>query len=162
MARLVLLLALLLAWPPAARALCLGPVCSCGVSAGTLNFGSHNPLSGNPTDSTATVSVQCGGVAGLLIPYEVALSAGGSGLVGARRLSSGGHTLAYGLYGNAARTTVWGDASGGAVMVDSILLSILGLAPPRLHTVYGRIPAGPTNAVPGSYTDTITLTLTYF
>jgi spore coat protein U-like protein len=92
----------------------------------------------------------------------VALGPGGSGNTGARRLNSGAHTLAYGLYTDAARSTAWGDSSGGAILIDSIVLDVLGLAPVRQHTVYGRIPAGPTGAVPGSYTDTVTLTLTYF
>lgn len=154
-------LALLMALPGLAQALCLGPVCSCSASAGTLPFGTHNPLAGSATDGSVTLSVSCGGVAGLLIPYEVALNGGGSGNPAARRMASGANTLPYGLFKDSGRSQPWGDA-GALVIADSILLDVLGLAPARQHTVYGRIPPGPSTAVPGSYSDTITLIVTYF
>jgi spore coat protein U-like protein len=162
MKRLALSLLLWLAAALPAHAVCLSPLCTCSVSAGTLNFGSHNPLSGQPTDSSSTLTVACGGVAGLLIPYQLELGPGGSGNVLARRLASGGHTLPYGLYTDTARSTPWGNGSGGTILIGSFLLDALGLAPAQQRTVYGRIPAGPLNAVPGVYTDTITVTLTYF
>jgi len=154
-------LTLLLALPGLAQALCLGPLCSCGVSVGTLPFGTHNPLAGSATDSSTTLSLSCGGVAGLLIPYELALNGGGSGNPATRRMTSGANTLPYGLFKDSGRSQPWGDV-GALLILDSILLDVLGLSPPRQHTVYGRIPPGPTTAVPGSYSDTITVTVTYF
>lgn len=156
------LFALLMLLPVSARALCVSPLCSCSVTTTSLAFGTHQPLSGSATDSVGSVRVACGGVAGLLIPYTVGLGAGGSGNVLARRLSSGAHTLGYGLYTDAARTTPWGDAGGGVQLSSSILLDVLGLAPAVTHTVYGRIPAGQTTTVPGSYADTLSVTLTYY
>lgn len=145
----------------AAQALCLGPVCSCSVSTTPVAFGSHNPL-GGATDSTGSVRVNCSGVAGLLIPYSISLSTGGAGGYGPRRMGSGANTLAYNLYSDPTRSSVWGDGSGGsAKLSSSVLLDVLGLSPLQTHTVYGRIPAGQTAAVPGSYADTITVTITY-
>jgi len=151
-------LALLLA--PPAHALCVAPLCACSVVTTALAFGSINPLAG-PHDSTGTVRVSCGGVAGLLIPYRIELGSGQSGNVLARRLQGGVHQMAYGLYSDAARTTTWGDGGSGMPVDGAILLDVAGLSPPVVHTVYGRIPGGQMVA-PGSYADTLVVTLTYY
>ena len=78
-------------------------------------------------------------------------------------LSSGMNTLSYNLYADAGRTSVWGDGTGGSVAVESsVLLDVLGWAPTQSFTVYGRIGAGQTGAVPGSYADTVSVTVTYY
>jgi len=151
-------LALLLGTP--ARALCVAPLCSCTVTTTALAFGSINPLAG-PHDSTGTVRVACGGVAGLLIPYRIELGSGQSGNVLARRLQGGMHSMAYGLFSDAARSVTWGDGGGGTPVDGFVLLDVAGLSPPVVHTVYGRIPGGQMVA-PGSYADTLVVTLTYY
>ena len=161
MLRLALLLALT-AFAPAARALCVSPLCTCTASTTALVFGAHNPL-GGATDSTGSVRVSCGGVAGLLIPFRIDLGRGGAAGYAPRRLASGANTLAYNLYGDAGRTSVWGDGTGGSVSANSsVLLDALGWAPMQTFTIYGRIGAGQTTAVPGSYADTISVTVTYY
>lgn len=152
--------ALLLA-APTARALCVSPLCSCNVTTTAVAFGAFNPLTGSASDSVGNVRVSCSGVVGLLVPYRVDLSAGSSGNVAARRMTSGARQLAYGLYSDSTRSSVWGDTAGTAVN-GGILLDVLGLSPPVDHAVYGRIPAGQLSAVPGVYSDTITVTLTYY
>jgi spore coat protein U-like protein len=145
----------------AAQALCTQPLCSCSVSTSSLAFGSYNPLAGSNVDSTATVRVSCGGVAGLLVPYQIALSTG-AGSFTSRRMVAGSASLAYNLYSDVGHSSVWGDGSGGSVVVNgSFLLDALGTAPAQTQTVYGRIPSGQRSAQPGSYSDTITITLTY-
>lgn len=152
------LLALLLAGAPA-QALCLAPLCQCTVASTGPAFGSVMPLSALATDSSGSVRVQCGGVAGLLIPFRVDLGAGG-GTVGARRLAGPGGTLAYNLYRDAARSSVWGSDAQG--VNGSVLLDVLGWSPEQVLTIYGRIPGGQTGVVPGLYTDTIAVTLTFY
>jgi spore coat protein U-like protein len=153
----------LLLWAAPAHALCVGPLCSCSVSTTAVVFGNVSPLSGSPTDSTGSVSVSCGGVAGLLIPYQIDLNAGGGASYATRRLSSGADTLSYNLYTDNSRLSVWGNGSGGTQSANgSVTLSVLGSSPAQVYTVYGRIPGGQTSAVPGSYTDTITVTVTYY
>lgn len=147
---------------PPARALCVGPVCSCTLSTSPVAFGTVNPLAAGATLGVGNVRMSCGGVAGLLIPYRIDLGPGASGNVGARRLYAGANTLAYNLYSDAARSTVWGDGSAGSPVNGSILLDVLGLSPAVNHAVYGRIPSGQTSTVPGSYGDTVTVTLTYY
>lgn len=158
-----LLAALLLGLVPLqASALCT-LVCSCSVSASPLAFGNVNPLSASPTYASATIRVECGGVAGLLIPYYIDLGAGGGGSAGNRRLANGSNYLAYNLFLDSNYTQVWGDGNGSTVRGSGFLtLDVLGLSPPQTHWVYGRIPGGQTSVKPMTYTDSISVTLTYY
>jgi spore coat protein U-like protein len=146
-----------------AQALCLPVLCSCSVSTTNVAFGSYNPLAFGNTDSTGSVRVSCGGVAGLLVPYKIDLSTGGAGNYAGRRMLRGAYTLNYNLYTDAAYTSLWGDGSAATLSVSgSILLDLLGLSPAQTHWVYGRLPGRQLSAAPGPYTDTISVTLTYY
>jgi spore coat protein U-like protein len=120
-------------------------------SASTLNFGSVGILSAN-TDQTSTIQVQCTNTT----PYNIGLDAGtGSGAtVASRKLTSGANTVNYSLYSDTGRATVWGNT----VSTDTVAGTGNGSA--QSFTVYGRIPPQTTPA-PGSYADTITVTVTY-
>jgi spore coat protein U-like protein len=120
-------------------------------SASTLDFGTQGVLTAN-VDNTSTVSVQCTDTT----PYNIGLDAGtGAGAtVGTRKLTNGGNTINYTLYSNAGRTTVWGNT----VATDTVAATGNGAAQP--YTVYGRVTAQTTPA-PGTYTDTVTVTVTY-
>jgi spore coat protein U-like protein len=67
----------------------------------------------------------------------------------------GGSGLSYSLYQNSTRTTNWGNTVG----TDTV--SGTGTGNAQALNVYGRIPGSQTSVVPGSYADTITVTLTY-
>lgn len=134
---------------------------SCSVSATTIAFGSYNPFIASNTESTGTVTVACslGGLLSLLVSYEIKLSTGGSGTYAPRRESSGANTLDYNLYTSNARTTVWGNGSGGTGTIsDGYLLGLFTVT--RNYTVYGRVPALQ-NARSGAYSDSITVTVDY-
>jgi spore coat protein U-like protein len=137
-------LAALLLIAPAARA-------ACTVSATPVAFGAYSPFSGTPTDSTGTATVRCTPAANVV----VALSTGGSGTFSPRQMSSGPSRLGYQLYSNAARTTVWGNGTGGTVTVAA---RVTGAG--RNFTAFGRIPALQ-GVAPGAYVDTITVTVTF-
>ncbi|MFG6429203.1 spore coat U domain-containing protein [Roseateles sp. LYH14W] len=163
MTRSLFALCLLLAWAGPARALCLPALCSCGVTTTNLAFGTYSPLAFGNTDSTGSVRVSCGGVAGLLIPFNIAISAGASGSYANRLMKSGAHSLAYNLYTDASYTTRWGDGSASTQLVSAgMLLDVLGLSPPQNFYIYGRIPGRQVTTVPGVYSDTISVTLTYY
>jgi spore coat protein U-like protein len=142
--RAAALAALLLIAPAAARA-------ACTVSATPVAFGAYSPFSGTPTDSTGTATVRCTPAANVV----VALSTGGSGTFSPRQMSSGPSRLGYQLYSNAARTTVWGNGTGGTVTVAA---RVTGAG--RNFTAFGRIPALQ-GVAPGAYVDTITVTVTF-
>lgn len=123
---------------------------ACTVSATSHAFGVIDPLVAVDHDSTSSVSVSCD----TLTSYSVSLSAG-AGTYGNRELVSGSDALMYNLYDDAARSRVWGDGSGTTVTVNGSADS-----GGTTHSVYGRVPHQPT-AVPGSYSDSITVTVTY-
>lgn len=155
----VLLLAL---YAGDAAALCT-VVCSCTVSTTPVAFGTINPLSSSSTDSTGSVKVSCGGVAGLLIPFRIDIGTGASGSYAMRRLKSGAASLNYNLYLDGNRLTVWGDGSSSSQPANaSMLLDVLGLSPAHTQWIYGRIPGAQSGTVPGVYTDSVGVTLTYF
>lgn len=152
---LLVLLAAAALLPAAARA-------SCSASAAPTLFGTYNPLSASANLSTGSVTVTCGiNSIAILQSYTVALSTGGSASYAPRRMHAGANTLQYQLYRDAGRTSVWGDGTAGSAVVSGgFLLSVL-VPVSATHTVYGRIPALQTSVPVGSYTDTITVTVSY-
>lgn len=158
----VVLAVVLAIMPLPAWALCT-LLCSCSASTTAVAFGTYNPLSASPLDGTGNVRVSCGGVLGLLVPYDIALGTGayGSGF-SPRKMASGGNRLNYDLYTSSAYATIWGDGSGGSQDVSGSVTIVLLGGTANNHAVYGRIPAGQTAVVPGSYGDTVTVTVTYY
>ena len=125
---------------------------SCTInSASTLNFGSQGVLIAN-VDQTSTLQVQCTNTT----PYNIGLNAGtGTGAtVAVRKMTSGAAIVNYSLYSDSGRTTVWGNTVG----TDTVAATGSGAS--QSYTVYGRVTAQTTPA-PGTYTDTITVTVTY-
>jgi spore coat protein U-like protein len=135
---------------------------SCTVTSTSLAFGNFAPLSGTVSDTTATVTVTClCPVLCLGINYTVAVSSGGSGTFSPRRMSAGTPKLAYNGYDSGARTTVWGDGTGGTTVQSRCrLLGAIGSSWVEPITFYGRIPVS-SGIAPGSYTDSLTVTVTY-
>ena len=70
-------------------------------------------------------------------------------------MTDGTDFLAYELYQDGSRSTVWGD-SGGAVNNPGAAPSSAA----RTLTVYGRVSAGQSVSV-GSYSDTVVATVTF-
>jgi len=121
------------------------------VSASTLDFGTAGVLAAN-VDQTSTVQVTCTNTT----PYNIGLDAGtGSGAtVATRKLTSGDATVNYSLYRDGGRTAVWGNTVGA----DAVAATGNGSA--QSYAVYGRVPAQ-TSPAPGTYHDTVTVTVTY-
>jgi spore coat protein U-like protein len=148
-----------------ASALCIPGICSCNIVTTGVAFGAFNPLTGTSHDSNGNVAFSCTGnptIAGLLIPYTIALSKGGGATYATRRMASGTRYLTYNLYTDSAHSIIWGDGTGGSSTAGSImLLDLLGLGATINYPIYGRVTSGQTTAVPGIYADTITVTVTY-
>ena len=68
--------------------------------------------------------------------------------------TSGGATVTYSLYSDSGHSTVWGNTIGSDTVTGT------GSGSPQSFTVYGRVPPQAT-AAPGTYNDTITVTVTY-
>ncbi len=132
-------------------------ISSCTVAGTALNFGSSIDAlaTATPLDATSTLSVVCTNTT----PYTVALNAGsnagGASNFGARAMKSGSNTLGYQLYLDSGRSSVWGDGTA-----SSSTSSGTGTGSTQSLTIYGRLPSL-ANVVPGSYTDTVTVTVSY-
>lgn len=118
---------------------------NCVLTAGSVAFGSYDPLVANdttPLDQTGTFTIRC--VKG--VTADVGLD---DGVNGARQMSDGGtELLNYELYQDGGRTTAWTDSGAGRYSYTAANRSATTL------TIYGRIPAGQDVAA-GSYTDTV-------
>jgi spore coat protein U-like protein len=125
------------------------PVCTIG--AGTLAFGSYDPVGAHavtPLDAQGTIQIACSRDAA----WSVGLGLGSFAAGTTRQMASGPQRLRYELYQDAARTAVWSTTS-----------TVGGVAPswnPIVLNVHGRVFAG--QAVPaGPYADTVQSTVNF-
>lgn len=123
---------------------------SCAVSGGTLDFGNYQVGQATNSDAVGTISyTNCTGT----LTFE--LDGGQAGNVNSRAMTSGNSTLSYQLYRSSLRNSVFGTGSNSQVS------NIIGVTPLNgTVEVYGRIPSGQ-DVAPGSYSDTVNITLTY-
>lgn len=128
---------------------------ACSVSASDLNFGTYNHLSPN-VFSNSTITLNCT----LLANVNIALDYGNHFLGGSptRRMADGTNTLfvSYNLYFDATLQMEWGDGQGFGFPLPEV-----GQGVPENLTVYGVMPGGQTGVLAGSYTDQVTVTVTY-
>jgi len=130
---------------------------SCSVSGTSLNFGaSIDPLAtATPLDATSTLSVVCTNTTPYTVALNAGVNAGGASNFSTRKMKSGSNTLGYQLYLDSGRSSVWGDGTA-----SSSTSAGTGTGSAQTLTIYGRLPSL-ANVVPGSYTDTVTVTVSY-
>jgi spore coat protein U-like protein len=122
----------------------------CTVTATNLAFGTYT---GAQVRSTSTITATCTSST----TYTVGLNAGtatGATVTNRSMTGPGSALLHYSLFNNSGYTTNWGNSSA----TNWVAGTGNGSAQPL--TVYGQIPAGQ-YATPGSYADTITVSVTY-
>jgi spore coat protein U-like protein len=141
---------------------------SCAVSSSGLAFGGYQPLTfpgklaSTDVVSTATISVICSAIA-TGGGYTISLGAGNYGAgdrISTRYLNNnvnGGAPMAFNAYTQASYSTVWGNGSVGALLVGAIPVG----ASSQSHVVYGKIPAGQNTLAAGSFSDSLTMTISY-
>ena len=128
-------------------------VATCAISTtATMSFGAYSVFNASPTDSTASLSYVCSGIAG---PVTISLT--GVQPDGTRALKNGADLLSYHVFANAARTDVWGDGTFGAgpVVFPKPVDAAVNTA-----VMYGRVFAGQDVAV-GPYSDSFVLVLNF-
>jgi spore coat protein U-like protein len=138
--KLILGAFLLLSATAAEAALTCNPTSS-GIAFGTF--------SGSQITIVGSIALNCVGSSGS--SYTLTLSTGGSGSFSTRKVKNGATTLSYNLYSDAAFTQIWGDGSAGT--------SVSNGSPVTSVSVYAKLPSQ-TKPAPGTYTDTITASLT--
>jgi spore coat protein U-like protein len=124
---------------------------TCNVGATNVSFGTVGVVSSN-VDANSTVSAQCS----ISLPYSVSLNGGNAGASDPtqRKMSKAAEQITYGLYKDSARAQPWGNTIG----TNTIAGTGTGLS--QNITVYGRVPSQTTGS-PGTYSDTIVVTVTY-
>jgi len=121
----------------------------CSTSATNLAFGNYT---GAVNSSTSTVSVTCTSSTAYTVGLSAGLATGAT--VTTRQMQNGSALLHYNLFSNSGRTTNWGNTSA------TNWVSGTGSGSAQALTVYGQVPAAQ-HVTPGSYTDTITVSVTY-
>ena len=121
----------------------------CIVSATPLAFGNYT---GAVNTSTSTVTVTCTNTTGYTVGLGPGLASGAT--VTTRQMQNGAALLNYGLFSNGTWTTNWGNTLATNWVTGT------GNGAAQNITVYGQIPAGQ-YVTPGSYADTIAVTVTY-
>lgn len=127
---------------------------NCTISGSTLAFGPYNVLATSPLQANASaISVACTrGSTSVTIGLNAGSNAAhASGTTRAMSNGAGGY-LSYDLYTSGTYGTVWSTS-------NTVSYSPTSLATTSF-TVYGQIPALQ-NVVVGSYTDSITATVTF-
>ena len=149
-----------LLWVAAAPSSALAATCNVParpilVAATNLNFGNYNASSGTATTANMTVTVSCQNGGDTLPAFVASLSKGGAPTYNPRQMSLAANKLNYNIFNQAAFTTIWGDGTGG-----TLTRSYGGGGNSAAGTGFGQITTGQ-YVTPGSYTDTITVTITY-
>jgi spore coat protein U-like protein len=121
----------------------------CIVSATALGFGNYT---GAVNSAQSTITVTCTNSTTYTVGLGTGLATGAT--VTTRQMQNGTNLLNYGLFSNGTWTTNWGNTSG------TNWVSGTGNGAGQAITVYGQIPAGQ-YVTPGSYADTIAVTVTY-
>jgi len=122
---------------------------ACTVSTTPVVFGTY--LGTSNISGTGTVTTHCDPlplVTNVMVRMDAGQNSGGSFVT--RQLKSvSGQILRYNLYTDVAHTQIWGDGTAGTLSQQGFNL-----------TIYGLLPGGQA-AIPGTYNDTILVTITW-
>jgi spore coat protein U-like protein len=126
----------------------------CSVSATDLAFGIYDPSAAD-NDNTSTITVTCTKGTNYSVGLNEGTASGATVTTRQMEDAVSSDLINYSLYSDASRTVNWGNTPS----TDTVdVASATGAA--ENHTVYGRISAGQ-YVTAGSYSDTITVTVTY-
>jgi len=133
---------------------------ACNINASTLDFGSNAGtalLAGNLNSST-TVSVTCTNGS----PYSIGMDNGANALGGQRRMINGANFISYNLYTDAGHANPWTTASSSTTCTTTNSCALgTGNGAAQSTTIYGVVPSVAVAPAAGSYTDSVTMTVTY-
>lgn len=132
---------------------------SCRVNSGALNFNTYDPGGVNastPLQRSGSFRVTCtNGTPGTVMLSQGNNPTGGSSDASPLRRMEGdpGIYLRYDIYQDVGYTTVWGNTTGTAE-------AVIGTGGQSFLTVYGRVLPGQI-VPPGTYSDTVTVTVSF-
>ena len=123
------------------------------VTATALNFATYTPDAASASTATSTITVACTKNSAVTIALDK--GANGASTSARQMKNASGNTLNYGLFSDSSHNNNWDDVNGKVAFTGN------GLGNPVSHTVYGKIPESQLDTAPGSYSDTITVTVGY-
>jgi spore coat protein U-like protein len=127
---------------------------NCTLSVSPVAFGAYDPLgthAATPLDATGGLTVTCTKGS---VPV-ITIGQGGQPSASARQMANGtGGLLEYQLFQDSGHGTPWGLGADGFTALPAPSKT------PRTFTVYGRVAAG-LDPVPGTYGDTVLVTVTF-
>lgn len=127
---------------------------SCSIDTPAATDVDFSTVASTATDVTATgqLNVNCTPGTSYTVSLDEGSNAGGGGIA-ARNMASGVNLVAYQLYSDAGLTQVWGETIGTDTVAGT------GTGAVQALSVYGEVPSA--NSPAGTYTDTITATITF-
>ena len=131
------------------------------VGPNTMNFGAYDPADTNLTanlDVDGAINIRCtkGTLAHVQLGQGNFSATGSTCAAPLRQMTDGGvERLAYGLYTNAGRSTIWGCDPANERTFTSVASNAA-----FTMTVNGRIPPGQ-NVAAGSYSDTVVINVSF-
>ena len=129
---------------------------ACTLSTSNLEFGTYDPT-GADVDGTATITSTCtsGGGAVITLSQGSNPDLESSDTTPRRQMADGTNRLKYHLYGNTDRSGVFGNT-------EATGQNVTGTGSAVTTTVYGRIEKiENATTPPGTYSDSVLVTLTY-
>jgi spore coat protein U-like protein len=133
---------------------------SCSIGATSMVFTSQlgAPLVSTAATATGSITVTCTNQA----PYAIGFDNGSNYSSTRRMLFGSSNYLPYGLYTNAGLTTPWSTASSSsACTTSSNCYTGTGTGSAQTISIYGQVPTVASAPPPGTYTDTVNVTI-YF
>ena len=133
---------------------------SCTIGATAMNFTSQlgSGLVSTAATASGSITVTCTNQA----PYAIGLDNGANYSTTRRMVFGGSNYLPYNLFTNVGLSTPWSTATGSATCTTSSnCYTGTGTGSAQSITVYGQIPTVATAPAPGTYSDTVNITV-YF
>ncbi|HEY1141231.1 MAG TPA: spore coat protein U domain-containing protein [Lysobacter sp.] len=129
---------------------------TCTATMGNVAFGNVDTISGSPTDLSGTIDINCTGYATPSVRVCVSLG-DPAGAWDPRQLTGpSSNKLAYNLYKDATRSTVWGSVYDPQMRVMVLDLPVSGGAASSSAMWYGRVSGGQSGVPAGSYSTNFT------
>jgi spore coat protein U-like protein len=139
---------------------------SCSVSTTGITFGVYDPASAtDKTNNSGTVTITCSTTSRPTGTTATITLSKGSGTFAQRLMKNGNYSMNYNVYISLPPgASVWGDGTNSTSTNSWVGAADSGGTfgtVSQTFILYGQIPALQYNVVPGSYTDSLTVTVTY-
>ena len=127
----------------------------------SLSFGTYNPLSSSDDTANSQFTFSCtvSGSGTNSVTATLSASIGSGTSYSTRVMKSGTNELTYYIYRDSNRSQIMGDGTSSSYTLTNSWTS--SGTKQWQSNIYGRIPRYQYNVVPGSYSDSITWTITY-